>query len=107
MHGAKAPVGYVITYFVYAAENPIIQVTGAQLLTADKKPVPFYLNTPANDDELTNGALLIPREPLQPGARYTATIQAFTANGINISRTWSFTTASEKPQPAPVAAPGR
>lgn len=105
MHDAKAPVGYVIAYFVYAAQNPIIQVAGASLTTADKKPVPFLLNTPANDDKLTNGAFIIPVEPLKPNTRYIAAIQASTFSGINLTRTWSFTTASEKAPPAPAVAP--
>lgn len=102
-HGAKTPCGYILTYFLFAAGNPIIRVTGARLTTAEGTPVPFFLNAPANDDQLTNGAFLIPQEPLEPGTRYTATIQAFTANGINLSRIWSFTTAKEEKAPAPAA----
>jgi hypothetical protein len=102
MHGAKAPVGYILTYFLFAAGEPIIRVTGARFTTAEGEPVPFFLNTPANDDKLTNGALLIPQEPLEPGTHYKAAIQAFTPTGINLSRTWSFTTAKEE-APVPAA----
>jgi hypothetical protein len=100
MHGAKAPTGYILSYFLFAAGTPVIRVVGGQLTDAGGQQVPIFLNTPANDDKLTNGAFLIPRKPLEPGARYTATIQALTSGGLNISRTWSFTTADPNAKPA-------
>jgi len=102
MHGVKAPTGYVISYFLFTAGTPVIQVAGAQLTKADGTPVPILLNTPANDDKLTNGAFLIPRDPLQPNTRYVATIQA-SSSGVNLSRTWSFTTGDDEGKPKPPA----
>lgn len=107
LHGVKAPTGYILSFFLFAAGKPIIRVVGGQLLDAERHPVPFFLNTPANDDQLTNGAFLIPKEPLSPDSRYTATIQAVTSGGLNISRTWSFTTAATKREGEPAPAVGK
>ncbi len=100
--GTREKVGYVITLFYFSPDRTPIQVTGAALATADGKPIPFFLNTPANDSELKNGALLIPQKPLRPATTYAVSVSAITALGQDISRAWRFTTekaAPKRPKP--------
>lgn len=92
LHGARLPVGYVITFAYFAAGEPKIRVKNATL-TEGGKAVPFFLNSPENDDEIGGaGAFVIPKSSLKPGATYAVTVQAETTDGKDISRSWSFTT---------------
>jgi hypothetical protein len=84
-------VGYVVTYL---APDGALQVLSAQLTTAAGQAVPCYVNTPENDDAI-HGVLLIPKQPLAPATAYTASVQATGADGRDISRRWSFTTARD------------
>ena len=90
-------VGYVITLFHFSPDRTPIQVTGAAFTTAGGQPVPFFLNSPASDSELKNGAFLIPKKPLKPTTTYAVFISAVTASGEDISRSWRFTTGKAAP----------
>jgi len=89
---ASTIVGYVITLFHFSTINEHVRVTSGTLSTSDGTAVPILLNTPANDSYLSNGVLLIPKHPLLPHTKYTASVNASTTSGLDISRTWSFTT---------------
>lgn len=101
----RGRVGYVISFSYFAErdanrprdgfdEKKSIIVRDATLVRdADDAPVSAYVNTPASDEELDNTALLIPRAPLAPGTVYRVTVQATSADGKDISRTWRFTTS--------------
>jgi uncharacterized protein YkwD len=104
VHGggaATGPTGYIITFFSFGGDDPKVIVAGATLTAPDGRAVPVWLNTPANDDFLKNGALIIPRKPLAPATTYRVTVEATDDSGADRSRSWSFTTAAA---PAPVAA---
>lgn len=93
---ARAPVGYVITLFYFGAEQERLSNVEASLVTSSGRPVPFYLNTPDNDDFLQKGVLLVPQKPLEPGTTYRVCVRASTKTGkpAVIERRWSFTTKS-------------
>lgn len=96
VHLARGPVGYAITYFYFSPSGDRIRVAHARITNGEGAPIPIYLNTPDNDDHLQNGALLIPRQPLRPGASYQVAVNAKTESGEDLSRTWNFTTTSER-----------
>ena len=109
LHPGRAPVGYAITFFHFSPQGGRVRVTQARLTNGQGAPVPIYLNTPENDDELKNGALLIPRQPLLPGGSYKVAVTATTETGESLSRTWSFTTSGERQlaeAPLPLDVPG-
>ncbi len=90
----QRPVGYPIVLADFAGDGETAQlvVTSARLILGGK-PVETYLNTPANDELLTDAAILLPVEPLRPGATYTVAIVA-SRGARDLSRRWSFTTAN-------------
>ena len=103
MHGGvSGPVGYVITFLHFTPDRAPIRVYGATLTDDAGRDVPFFLNTPANDDFLPYGALVIPQRPLKPNARYSVSVAASTDDGRNISRRWSFTTGGAPPRIPPI-----
>jgi uncharacterized protein YkwD len=89
-------VGYVISYL--APDGPI-RIVSAQIWSHDGAEVDCYRNTPDNDDHI-HGALLIPKRPLHPATRYDVDVEAETPAGDDLSRRWSFTTASAVPATA-------
>lgn len=99
-HGAC---GYPITINAYAADGVLLSDVTATLTTAAGAAVPIYLNTPANDDLLSGGAILIPVQPLLPDTTYQVAFQAKDDSGHTITRTWRFTTlAPVAPVPLPL-----
>jgi hypothetical protein len=85
--------GYPIViaeFGVPAAER--LQVTSATLQSSTGANVDIWLQTPANDEFLTNAAIIIPQQPLLPGTTYTATAE-MTSGDKSFSKTWKFTTA--------------
>ena len=100
LHPVKpgASVGTVVSFSHFTPENEAIRVESAAIFDESGEVVPFYLNTPQNDDELTDTAFLIPKKPLKPGVRYTVSVLAHGAvHGAALHRQWSFTT---EPEPA-------
>ncbi|BDI28336.1 hypothetical protein CCAX7_003870 [Capsulimonas corticalis] len=92
--GATKPVGYIITMFYFSPDGEKISVTSASLQTASGVPVPCYVNTPANDNALSNGLFVIPQHPLKPQTTYVVTVKAATVSGADLSQKWKFTTRS-------------
>lgn len=90
--GAAKVVGYPITLFYYGPSGSAATLTSAALTASDGTDVPVYVNRDANDPELRAGVIVIPQAPLSPGTIYTVKVQATTLTGLDISRTWSFTT---------------
>jgi hypothetical protein len=92
MHGVRGRTGYVVTFAHFSQDGAPIEVQSAALTDSAGRRVACFVNTPANDSRLPNGAFLIPEAPLRPGTTYTADVRASTADGRDISRHWSFTT---------------
>jgi hypothetical protein len=95
-HGARRPVGYVIVFAHFTPEGDKIRVHAATLRKVNGEEVPRYLNTPENDDQLRFACFLIPKRALDPHTTYEAAVNATSANGDKISRTWRFTTGAGK-----------
>ncbi|MER3496420.1 MAG: hypothetical protein C4320_06310, partial [Armatimonadota bacterium] len=85
----QGPVGYPIVFTAFGSDSKL-DVTTARLERAGT-PVDSILNTPSNDENLTNAAMLMPTEPLRPRTSYTVEFIA-TKDGVNVSRRWSFVT---------------
>jgi hypothetical protein len=103
LHGLKAgsTVGTVISFSYFTPESTSIRVESAAIFDESGEVVPFFLNTPKNDDELTDTAFLIPQKPLKPGARYTVSVLAYSvAGGAPLHRQWSFTAEKLPPSAA-------
>lgn len=95
MHrGPGGPVGYVVTYGLNAPALQRIRVVRAELREAGRI-VDCYVNTPANDETLETGVILIPKSPLRPQTTYEAYVEASDSRGKDISRRWRFTTGRE------------
>jgi hypothetical protein len=96
MHGVTgaAPVGIPIVVSVQQNGATGLQA-GAISLSSGGQPVPAYVNTPGNDDQLQAGLILIPKKPLKPGTKYTVKVSLKTATGKPFDRVWSFTTATK------------
>ncbi|HET6387385.1 MAG TPA: CAP domain-containing protein [Armatimonadota bacterium] len=93
LHHVSGVVGYPITLFSFSSsQNDPVASAQASLTDAAGDAIPFYLNTPADDTELTNGIFLIPTHPLSPHTTYVVSVRGATASGRDISRRWSFTT---------------
>ncbi len=96
MHGAvKRPTGYPIMLVHFAKEPLKMTVRSAKLTDGRGLEVPCYLNTPENDNQLTNAMFLIPKAPLAANMTYVAQISATVAGGVDVSRTWSFSTRAK------------
>ena len=91
---ATKPVGYILTMFYFSPDGEKITVSSATLQTEAGAAVPCYVNTPANDNALSNGLFIIPQHPLKPHTTYIATVKAATVSGADLSQTWKFTTRS-------------
>lgn len=90
--GLHGVVGYPIVFSYFSPNNEKLRVKSASLETASGEKVPFGLNTPDNDDHLDFAAFLIPNKPLMPHTTYRVRVEARTASGDDVSKTWSFTT---------------
>lgn len=93
--GGPSLVGYPITFCYFSGDSEAITVPEASL-TVNGHDVPIYLNTPANDNHLTNSAILIPKFALLPNKTYTVWVKAATASGKDITRTWKFSTLGNR-----------
>ncbi len=96
---ALGVVGYPVTLSFLLAEagsgaNPYdIDVDlGATALDGPDGPVPLDVLQPATDGVLLRTVALLPRQPLQPGTTYTATVAASLRTGA-VEESWSFTTS--------------
>lgn len=94
IHNVKGPVGYVIMLSCFTNANEKLVCDEAALSCGGEK-VPFYLNTPENDDHLTNTVLIMPTSTLKPNTTYSVSVRAHTASGMKVDKAWSFTTGSK------------
>lgn len=106
-HPVSGPVGAILSLAYAGPSGGPLQAGAASLTDARGQAISCFLSTPENDDQLSQAILLIPRRPLTPGMRYQVAIEATTAEGLAVGRTWSFTTARppEAPPAPAVAAP--
>jgi uncharacterized protein YkwD len=99
MHGTtQAETGYPIVLGYFGPTLPRLRNVSASLTGPNGDQILCWLNTPENDDALVGAAILIPRLPLRPGTRYTASFSATDENGRPIERTATFTTAGPAPK---------
>jgi hypothetical protein len=97
MHPVKrgTAVGTILSFSYFSEEMDEVSVRSAAIWGPDGELIPLYLNTPGNDDQLTNSAFVIPQKPLKPATTYTASVLARVARtGQELHRQWSFTTAA-------------
>jgi uncharacterized protein YkwD len=92
IHRATGPVGYPIVFASFTKDKEAILVDTAKL-SGPAGDVPVYVNSSANDPELTFALVVIPRAPLAKGATYEVEVAAHTASGKRLAKTWRFTTA--------------
>lgn len=97
----RSACGYPITINAYAADGVLLSDVTATLTTAAGATVPIYINTPANDDFLSGGVILLPVQPLLPDTTYQVAFQAKDDSGHTLTRTWRFTTAAPVPPASP------
>lgn len=103
IHPPHSPlVGYVIVFAHFCPGAGRLTATDRitvtdMTLTAAGEEIQVFWNTPANDAQLTDSALLIPQQPLMPGTTYHVAVKAATEGGTDISREWDFTTAGAPP----------
>jgi hypothetical protein len=89
--GAIPPVGYPVCLQVGGAQQ--LKVTAGRLVGPDGKEVPTFTFDPGNQVGQNQWAMTA-RQPLTPGARYTAEVTG-TVDGTNFTKSWSFTVAGE------------
>lgn len=92
--------GYPITFGYFGSPQDELEVREAGLKKENGESVEVYDVLPSMEEEgKKTHAFLIPKEPLSPGTTYEATVDASVrysaTEASDVSRTWSFTTASE------------
>ena len=92
IHGVSGPVGYPIVCAYFADTLETVTVDSAAL-SGPGGDVPLWVNSPANDPELTNAIVLMAKAPLSAGGTYEASVTAHTESGKKLTKTWRFTTA--------------
>ena len=95
IHGAQGRTGYVITFAYFSPNQTPIDMSSATLTDHYGDRVRCFVNSPGNDNRLSNAVFLIPEKPLEPLTTYTVLVRAATADGADISRRWSFTTGQK------------
>lgn len=85
--GAIPPVGYPISLQVGGAQQ--LKITSGRLLGPDGKEVAVFTFDPGNQVGQNQWAMTA-RQPLTPGARYTADVSG-TVDGTDFTKRWSFT----------------
>ncbi len=95
-HTDKNLSGYPIVVAAFGLGADKLQVPTATLQTTAGENVDLWVQTSANDEFLTNAAILIPQKPLQPSTTYTASVQLVYGDKSE-TKTWKFTTAKALP----------
>jgi hypothetical protein len=112
IHGSVGPaVGYVVTFAFYRGAvtqgtRSSIRVLSAEMGEVGGETVPCMFNSAENDPNLRwqpNILFLIPKRPLRPSRTYRVKVAATSPEGEDLSRDWTFTTASSPlpPRPSP------
>ena len=89
--GAHYPTGYPITFQVGSGST--VKVATAELVAPDGSDLNGYALDASNSELGGNEWGVLPREPLQPGGRYTVKITG-TLDGQSFTKSWSFTVAT-------------
>ncbi|GAA4865673.1 hypothetical protein GCM10023310_51490 [Paenibacillus vulneris] len=93
---ANYPVGYPIMAQYYGTGTDKVKLVSAELTDNAKQKVDMLVNTPDNDDKLTNAFILLPSKPLQANQTYRVklSVQVTKSDGstVNDSKEWDFTT---------------
>jgi hypothetical protein len=92
-HTKEIKCGYPIVLAYFGNDTQTIDVAFEGLSEPDGTPVACWLNTPANDDQLSKASILIPESPLKPSTTYTVTASYRTGSELKTA-TWKFTTAA-------------
>ncbi len=94
LHGiSEQLVGYPIMFVRFGTNQ--ISVSRFEVRDERGRQVDCFQNLPGRDDHLTNAAFVMPKSPLESGRTYRVSVAAKDASGKDISRAWSFTTASD------------
>lgn len=90
------PVGYPIMAHYFGDGVEQVKLLAADITDSGNKSVPFLINTPAEDDSLTNAVILMPRKPLQADSTYRVMLmlQVTMQDGSKATevKEWDFTT---------------
>ncbi|HZH97532.1 MAG TPA: CAP domain-containing protein [Fimbriimonadaceae bacterium] len=92
LHGFPRSVGHVIVLADFGSGSNLI-LHEASLDTVEGQPVPIWVNSPSNDEHLSNAVFLIPQRPLHPMRTYRVRVRA-SRDGKPMLRDWAFTTAA-------------
>lgn len=87
-----AQTGYPIVLAEFGPKGTGLHVDSAVLTDSSGTQVRCYLNTPDNDSNLSNTALMIPAAPLKPGTEYTVSVTGTLATGDRLQKSWKFRT---------------
>lgn len=90
MWGVSGPTGYPIVLGCFGPRGKM--TVSKATLSLDGQPVDAFLNTPANDDDLSDAVLLIPKAPLEASRTYQVAIAGADGQGTPFRRVWTFTT---------------
>ena len=94
--GTNYPVGYPIMAQYYGTGTEKVKLLSAEVTDSDKQKVDVLVNTPDNDDKLTNAFIIMPSKPLQANQTYRVklSVQVTKSDGTtsNDSKEWDFTT---------------
>jgi len=91
--------GYPISFSYFGAQSDRLVVQNAGLFNSSGKQVSTYTVTPDMEDHGQHHAFLIPQDFLEPGETYQVKVDAVAeqdgGGSVDVSREWTFTTASE------------
>ncbi len=92
--GAGPLGGYPIVCAVFGPGEQSIKISSAVLTDDQGAAVEAYVNSPANDGQLTNAVVIIARRPLKAKSWYRVHIEASDASGSPIAANWRFETGA-------------
>lgn len=86
------PTGYPIVLAAFVEGDEKMSLKSASVTDENGEEVSLAINTPQNDEHLSQAIILLPRKPLEPGMRYTVKVDAALDGRGAIRRTWKFST---------------
>jgi uncharacterized protein YkwD len=93
----RYPTGTVISVIFWGMNGrPILDK--AELTDENGRKIEVRTNTPQNDDQLSDGFLIIPKAPLRNRMTYSVKITGSNPNGSDFESSWSFTTYDGAPK---------
>jgi hypothetical protein len=90
------PTGYPIVFVHYTPEIDRIEFQSAVVKDENGVEVPIFINSPKNDQHLTNAVFLFTKSPMEPGMTYQVAVRATDKKGKDISKSWTFKTENEQ-----------